>query len=874
MKFLTLPVWLLSGTVSGLLITVPSKAQILPDGTLGSAVNVPNCNVCTITGGTAQGENLFHSFTEFSVPVNGEANFQESASAPGIENIFSRITGSSISNIDGLISTENSNLFLINPNGIVFGETSALNVNGSFLATTANSVDFGNDGKFSVNPLEVPSLLTITAPLGLGFGLEPGEIINRSLETPPGFTFPVGLEVPIGETLALVGGAINMDGGTLTAFDGRVEIGSVTANSFVDITGLTSEDPNLGLTYTSVENFQDISFSNFGFVDTSGDRGGSVQVQGRNLTMTDGSGIIAFNFGPQKGQDLKIRISESIVLQGDFTTIQTIADSVGDAGDINIETQDLIIQRGATIVSFASFIDNGSAGNISIVAPGSLEVTGQSTDGIENSTIQTEGDVGDGGEVVVEVGQLLLQGGGQISTSTFGSGQAGNLTVNVSRVTELVGTAISDGSPSGLFAQVEDAFGPATGSGGQLTLNTRELVVLDGAQISTAAQSGGVGGNAIITVTDSILLSGTAPNATPLSGSSGILTSAEPGSTEAGGDLIINASQLIIENGAKISADTLGDGPAGTATLNVDRLIISNGGLLRSGSIQGDGFPLPTGDGSTLTVNARESIDVSGAGVIGTDFPVDSEIVAAAEGTGNAGQLNLSAPLLIIRDGGNVRTNSVQTSGGQITIQADVVQLLEDGDIITAVDQGQGTGGNITIQGNTVVATGDSDILAFANEGTGGNITLPAFFGDGIQPNQDITSLEDLNALDGNDRVDVNATGQLASGTITFPDVSFIENSLTELPDAPIDTAALVSSSCIAPIAEQGSGRLIVTGSDSTPQQPGSTGITTIPTGDIRTLSSEAAESEAAWHIGDPITEPQGFYQLTDGRVVLSRNCL
>ncbi|NEP19368.1 MAG: hypothetical protein F6J97_21155 [Leptolyngbya sp. SIO4C1] len=488
------------------------------------------------------------------------------------------------------------------------------------------------------------------------------------------------------------------------------------------------------------------------------------------------------------------------------------------------------------------------------------------------SGIASDAESGNGSDIVVIADCLRASEGSFIASGAFADGDAGDLTLKIADDVILLGSGFANGdNPSGLFTQVEEDF--ATGSGGQLTLTTRQLTLSAGAQISAAARGDGAGGNATITAKNSILLQGTAPEATPIGGSSGIFTSAEPGSTQAGGNLVINTPELTVEDGAKISADTLGAGPAGTATLNVDRLVIRDGGLVRSGSIQGEGFPLPTGSGNTLTVIAAESIEVSGTGIIGQDFPVDSEIVAAAEGTGDAGRLDLRTPLLIIRDGGNVRTNSAQTSGGQIGIQADLVQLLDDGDIITSVDQGGGTGGNIVVAGNSVVATGDSDILAFAREGTGGNITLPAFFGDGLQANEPIADLDALRDLDGNGRVDVNATGQLASGEITFPDVSFIENSLTELPEAPIDTETLVASSCIAPVA-QGSGRLIVTGADSIPQQPGSADIAAIPTGTVRTLSEDSAADEStSWEIGDPIAEPQAVYQLTDGRRVLSQQC-
>lgn len=195
-----------------------SLAQILPDNTLGqerSVVTPLSPQVDRIEGGAMRSTSLFHSFSEFNI---GEGRGAYFANPTGIETIFSRVTGSNPSNLFGTLGVlGEANLFLINPNGILFGSNASLDIRGSFVASTASSVTLPNGLHFSATNPQAPPLLTVDvrAPVGLQFeGEQPGAIANTgNLET--------------GQNLTLVGGTV-VSTGELSAPKGEVAVSTIS----------------------------------------------------------------------------------------------------------------------------------------------------------------------------------------------------------------------------------------------------------------------------------------------------------------------------------------------------------------------------------------------------------------------------------------------------------------------------------------------------------------------------------------------------------------------------------------------------------------------------------------------------------------------
>nr|WP_238846365.1 S-layer family protein [Nostoc edaphicum] len=659
-----------------------ANAQVTPDGTLNTTVSQSGNNF-TITNGDRVGNNLFHSFSQFSVPTNGSAFFNN---ASDVQNIFSRVTGGSVSYIEGLIQANGgANLFLLNPSGIIFGANAQLNIGGSFIGTTANSIKFTDGVEFSaINSLATP-LLSINVPVGLQMGSNPAPITvqgtGHSLSNPGGLPLvtqnpsPTELRIQPGKTLALVGGNLELKGATLTAKQGQVELGSVSGAGLVSLLP-TVQGYTFG--YEDGQKFGDIQLAGRSLLDISGVNAGSVQIQGRQIQFTDGSLVLARNFGSLPGGDIRLQATEAIDLIG-TTADSTIRSGVrsetvgiGASGNVSVITPRLTLQVGGGLNSIS--VGVAPSGNIHIDAT-AIELSGFSPINPNSvSVLSTTGyGSGNAGDISVNANSLLVSNGASLISATFGSGSSGKVAIRTNH------TTVMGQSPGGTYSNISSTTF-ATGNAKTLTLDTAKLQILDGGTVATTTFFAGNGGDISINATESIEISGRSRN-----------------------------------NNSSINSSTT-------------RLIP----ILRQR------FRLP----DILTANAG-SVSITTPNLTVTDGGMVS---VTSQGSGNGGSLKITANTIRLDRQGSIQAQTESGNGGNIALKVGKFLLLRDNSAIAATAGGNGDGGNININAPIIAGLKNSDIIANAIQGQGGNIQITTQGIFGLQFRPQLTPENDITA--------------------------------------------------------------------------------------------------------------------------------
>ena len=892
------------------LFTSPLLAQVTTDGTVNTQVN-QNGNVTEITGGETRGSNLFHSFQDFSVPAGNEAYFNN---AENISDIFSRVTGGNISNIDGLIRANGTaNLFLINPAGIVFGENAQLNIGGSFYGSSASSILF-EDGEFSaVDNLEQP-ILTINAPIGLNFRDEPGDIVNRSIVQNSNEEV-IGLEVAPGNNLTLVGGNLNFEGGNLTARGGNIELASLSEAGVISL----GEDGSLSFPDNIARG--DITLSNGSEVDVSSSGGGNINVNVGNLNLEigeRGASRIRAGISPNstladaQAGDININATGNISLNGGRITNNQ--GGLGNAGNIDINTDSLSLQNGGDVNS--SIFGQGNAGTVNVTATGDLTADGESSPGFSSGIFSqvTPSGVGNAGGITISADNLSLTNGGAVDAGTVGQGNAGAVNVTVT------GDLTADGEDSqgirtGIFSQVASG---GVGNAGGITISADNLSLTNGGAVDANTFGQGNAGAVNVTATGDL----TADGEDSQSFASRIISQVAPSAVGNSGGVTISANNLSLTNGGIVDANTFGQGNAGAVNVTatgdltadgedsqgspsgilsqVDSSGVGNAGgvnisannlSLTNGSVV-DASTFGRGNAGNLTIDATESIFISGiqdarAGISASavidkgesgDIDIttnrltitDNGIIEAGNfdflnnfepGTGEPGNITIRAVNLDLTNGGTIGATTQSTEGTSGIINLNIAEdITLDGDsLISAQAFGDADGGNLNIDSRFIVAfpsngTGN-DFVATADRGTGGNISLNVEQLFGLSPGRAIERGNIVPLFNGTNDIDVsgNVGGSI---NITTTNRDPLQGA-TELPANIVQPSETTQQACAANREAEAKNGLDITGKGGVPPAP------ELPLNSLNAITNE--ETNPTSTIPAPIETSRGKIQPARG---------
>jgi len=696
-----------------------SSAQVVLDGKFGTsgALSGPNYTVTAGMGAT-RGNNLFQSFSQFDLKAGDVATFTGPAN---IQNILSRVTGGSPSSIDGTIRSEipGANFFLINPSGIVFGPNASVDVSGSFAASTANYLKLADGARF-VAALDADDSGLSTAPVSaFGFlGASPGSIaVQKST-----------IKVPAGKKISLIGGDLTLDGGSAKAPQGRINVASVQSAGEIPVDPGTLNAAQFSAAFPKQGQ---ISLQNMAQLDASGEGGGRIIIRGGRLTV-DSSTIQANTTGSSDGRGIDVAVMNDLTLanSGQIKSVSTTGRGAG--GNINVTAQSISLNGGGQV-------DQNSSPSTQIATS-----TGDLFSG---------GGRAKGGDIVIKTGSLELINSAQISSASFGAGNAGRIDITASSIrldAELTTiTQISANTQqirgggnagdivihTGTLDMLNGAtiFAAAFGSGtaGLIDIEAQSINLLRAAIITAGTFGSGKGGNVKITA-DSININGQ----DTLTGGPDFLTGVQAVTTSSdspapGGSIQVNAGTLNLEHMGSLFTTSYGIGTGGNIDVKAGNLTLGTGSTIQaSGQSTGPAGTLSISSGSDLTLTGNSAISTSALQSSGGDIHVDAghqiqltdSQVTAQAGPGGGGNITLTAPSMIYLLNGTL-TAQAEGDGGNLSVINPVFFIMNNGGLISKSTTANG--GNITILSDFFFQSG-STIDASAPFGLPGTVSVSA----------------------------------------------------------------------------------------------------------------------------------------------------
>jgi large exoprotein involved in heme utilization and adhesion len=510
--------------------------------------------------------------------------------------------------------------------------------------------------------------------------------------------------------------------------------------------------------------------------------GGNITIDAGNLSLTNGALVTSSMYGQGKAGNVTVKAKEAVSLAGFATAISSNVErrGVGQGGKIEIEAGYLSLKDGAQLQTFTREASTtlpagqGNAGNINVKVSGAVDLAGTGK-GFPSGILSYigTGATGNGGNITIDAGNLSLTNGALVSSTMYGKGDGGKITIIAT------GNVSFDGTKDGLRSGASSAVARGgEGKGGEIEIVTGNLSVTNGALLTAGTFGKGDAGNIKITATGNVSFDDRKDGY-----SSGAFSEVGNEAEGKAGGIEIVTGNLSVTNGARLVASTYGKGDAGkikiTATGNGNVSFDGNKDGLLSGAFSEVYFGAEGKGGGIEIVTPNLSI-TNGAALATNTF-----------GTGNAGDIFLKSNTITLNKG-KVLSKSTSSTGGDINIITTDYLLMQNDSLIATDSEStgkNGNGGNITISSPLIIALpGNNDITANANQGNGGkvNITSQGLFGIQYRPKgTDFT----------NDITASSTFGQSGSVQINTPGIDPAKDT-GELPAAPNDASNQISQAC------------------------------------------------------------------------------
>lgn len=703
---------------------------------LGTAVSAGSN--FTITGGTRQTGNLFHSFSAFNLTPSQQATFQNTiGDGATINNVIGRISGTA-SSINGAINFDgtlpNANLFLVNPAGFVFGSSAALNIPGSFHASTSDNISLnGSLFDSTTDSTALANVLYAADPTAFGFlGGNGGITLENGAD----------LSVNLNKTLTLAASSIALVNNDLTANSGRINLASVTG------VGSVSNLESGALTVTGTggnitANGLNLTVSGLSGGSDADGAGGDVYIVGGDLSLTNSS-ITSEVFGNIASGNINLNGTGAIILNN--TTINTghdqgtfipeivipgftipgfppfipdivipgftipavnnpaVVEGTGAAGDVFITGNKVTINNGSEIFSRTEDLGGGStsgaSGSVTIIATDTANVADFAT----FTTTPTDADI------IIDTATIYSEaaGGGASGTVTIsgnGGAAADTLYIKDSDISTIIGDS---GASAGTVA-LKSKYALITNS----TVHSDTVGTGDAGLIDIDGTEWLVQNNSAITTN---VLTDMADVANPA------ITSIATGN---GGDILIGdflnyTNSFGIDGSSTVQSTTGGksDGNAGNIFVYTDDFDVTNGSTVSVSTGVGS-----SGNSGTIQVIAS-TIDVTGGSTVeskslGDGTPGVVALLATRGGEAAAGTQHLTVDNSIISTS-NINGDVDGDLDSYTWLRTFGTGTIQNGSTIESKTSGSGDAGSIYIQNGNWTIDGATTTISSSQTGATG----------------------------------------------------------------------------------------------------------------------------------------------------------